>query len=521
MITTKLKSLIHILGRVLDFYDRNGVAITISTIWRRLFHTKKKHFSFLLRKFPQKLRAVAHPYIRSKRSRVAVLDSMAKVILNQLLAKLGMQGDATSVLALLRSSFGEDMYYQALDNLFTYEQFVTGHLQLTIYPVLQISQLPVITGAQKRRNILFVTAHFPSPYHGGGARVLNFIKSLSKKNNVYLATCFIQAEEKDVLCLVEPYCHSILKIPHSEYGDNRAQIRAWLNGAKMDIVHYEWPRSLENFDRDFGCIQIYTYHEAVSLRLLMDIKNLEPLSLPWLEKLSDMINALRVELVDSSWVDARIVATTKDAEFLSSIYPHQEYSVLNHGVTFDEFHLPDIEPEPATLTFVGNFRHYPNADAMRYFFREIWDDILKDVPGTKIYLVGSGFPREIIRSSDTKKIIVTGRVPDIRPYIQKASVCIAPLITGAGMRGKVIDYAALHRPFVATSIATTDLVFKDGVDYCCADDPKDFSQKVVMLLKNRRLAQSMATSAYQTARMNYDTHQLTNYLTRLYSHLEN
>jgi len=520
MAIRKFKSFTYFLGRVLDFYNRNGPAITISTIRQRLFHIQKKHLKLLLKKFPQKLQSVARLPLRSKKSKLAALDLIAQDTLHQLMTKLGIQVDALDLLALIRLSLGEDRYFHVLDDLFTYEQFLAISPKTTNYPVLQTSLLPTKNNTHKRRDILFITAHFPNPYHGGGGRVLNFIKGLSKDNNVYLSTCFIQAEDKDVFHLVEPYCRSIFKIPHFEYGDNRDQILSWLDGKKMDIVHYEWPRSLENFCRDFGKIHIYTYMEAVSLRLLMDIEFLEPLSLPWLEKVSDLVYALRVELADSSQLDARIAVTKKDAEFLRKLFPYQEYSVLNHGVTFDEFYLPDVEPEPNTLTFVGNFRHYPNADAMRYFFDEIWNEILREISGVRIYLVGSGFPKEIIRSIDSTNVIVTGRVPDIRPYIQKASVCIAPLITGAGMRGKVIDYAALNRPFVATSIATEDLVFKDGVDYFCADSPNEFSQKILTLLRNRHLAQIMAASAHRTARMNYDTYHLTSYLLCLYNHLE-
>jgi glycosyltransferase involved in cell wall biosynthesis len=122
--------------------------------------------------------------------------------------------------------------------------------------------------------------------------------------------------------------------------------------------------------------------------------------------------------------------------------------------------------------------------------------------------------------ADGKRIIVTGNVPDVRPYIQRASVCIAPLLKGAGLRGKVIEYAALRRPFVATSIATTDLVFKDGADYLCADTAAEFIQKAAALLKDSKMAKEMAANAFETAQQNYDTRRLANFLCRLYQYLE-
>jgi glycosyltransferase involved in cell wall biosynthesis len=156
---------------------------------------------------------------------------------------------------------------------------------------------------------------------------------------------------------------------------------------------------------------------------------------------------------------------------------------------------------------------------MNYFFNEIWGNIWKAVTDVRIYLVGPNPPKEFFRLANSENIIITGGVPDVRPYIQKATVCIAPLITGAGLRGKVIEYAALKRTFVATSIAMTDLAYKDGSDYMKADTASVFSQKVISLLEDDKLRQKMTISAYKTTQKNYDTRRLVNFLYRLYDHL--
>ena len=288
----------------------------------------------------------------------------------------------------------------------------------------------------------------------------------------------------------------------------------------MDVVHYEWPRSIENYHKDFGRLHIFTYMEAVSLRLLIDMERTELFSTPWVEKLAELISALRLELVDTAALNARIAVTTKDGDFFREIYPYQLYAVLNHGITFDSFVLNDIEPEDHTLIFVGNFQHYPNAEALEFFFEKIWVNIRKEIPDVRIYVVGTNPTEDLLRRSDGEHIIVTDTVADVRPYIQKASICIAPLISGAGLRGKVIEYAALHRPFVATSIASTDLVFKDGVDYFCADTALEFSDKIITLLKDPQLARKMADTAYVTASQNYDNKRLTGFLLSLYEYLE-
>jgi len=504
-----------------SFYARNGFFYTLLEIQYRFKNlTKKRHSRrSLLNKFPRRFNLSQNLHRTASRW-VDMVDAAAEEILQGLLPQLGIKEDSHQVLSALKRLLGRDAYYQALEECFTLEHFKTSSSSNVLYPLLQASELPELTYPLRRRRILFITSLFPSPYHGGGKRVLNFIKYLSEANEVYLATSFFPQEDGDVFHLVQPYCQAVLKIPRQRFGGNQAEILKWLGGKHMDVVHYEWPRSLENFDHAYGACQIFTYMEAVSLRLLMDLEQIEPFTRQWAGKFSELLSALRLEVVDSALLQLRIAVTTKDGIFFRDIYPYQSYAVLNHGVTFEEFILPDTEPEPDTLVFVGNYDHYPNVDAVTYFFNEVWADICREVPHIRIYLVGANPTKEILSLADGKQVIVTGGVQDVRPYIQKASVCIAPLLKGAGLRGKVIEYAALRRPFVATSIAATDLVFKDGVDYLRADTASEFSQKVVSLLGNKSRAREMAAIAFETARQNYDTRRLVNFLYRIYQHLE-
>jgi GT2 family glycosyltransferase/glycosyltransferase involved in cell wall biosynthesis len=449
------------------------------------------------------------------------IDFAAQIALQAFLDRLNIPLQSKGVLSALKTDLAENRYSQMLEDLFTVDQFLSApHTDSTTYPLIQTSTLPEITEKSKRRRILFITSQFPNPYHGGGNRVLNFIKILSQNNDIYLSTCFVPEEDASELKEIERYCHSIQTIDHTQYGGNQVAIRAWLNDTQIDIVHYEWPRALENYDPSFGKIQIFTYMEAVSLRLQMDLEKIQPLSTPWLETLAELSYALCLEIAVAAQLTARIAVTTKDADYFKELYPYQAYSILNHGVIFDEFSLPDVESEPHTLVFVGNYKHYPNADAMEFFFNEIWPGVRKAIPDVRIYVVGPNPHERITRFADDQHVIITGGVSDIRSYIQKASIGIAPLISGAGLRGKVIDYAALHRTFVATSIAVTDMAFMDGIDFYCADTAQEFTQKIIDLLQADQLRSQMSASAFNTAQQNYDFYHLTDFLVRLYEHLE-
>lgn len=448
------------------------------------------------------------------------INSATKAALQRVLSKLKFEVTAEDVFFALIRKIGPEHTRILLNRAQTLDNYFAMQTNLKFKEIVHASSLPTISNSSKRLKILFITAEFPSPHHGGGNRVLNFIKALSVTNDIYLCTAFTREEHEHSLSLLDKHCIKILKLPFDNFEKKQSQIHKWLGDTQIDIVHYEWPRSLENYDSSLGKFQIFTYMEAVGLRLLMDMERLQPLSDAWLVKLEQLIAALDTEIVKAAKLDMRIAVTLKDALFFQELCPSQEYTVLNHGLSFAEFTLPDIQPEPNTLTFVGNYLHYPNSEAMDFFFNEVWDDICDAVPDIKIYIVGTNPTQAMIQKADGRKIIVTNTVEDVRLYIQKASICIAPLITGAGLRGKVIEYAALRRTFVATSIATTDLVFRDGIDYLCADTALEFSKKIIRLLKEQNLASKMSASVYEIAKQNYDTEKLTGFLLSAYDYLQ-
>lgn len=362
-----------------------------------------------------------------------------------------------------------------------------------------------LKNSKTRKRILFVCGEFPDPVHGGGGRVADFIKALSVDHDVYVAAWYDRRRDHEAFVELAPYCKCLHGLSFEDLEAGCVdQLLNVIGQEPVDIVHYEWPRSLNSFDRRLGHHHIYTHMEVVSCSLWMDLCRMEPLSSDWLQRLAQLMATLQVEALDAGQVDAQLVVTAKDGKFLSRFVGGKSYYVVNHGINRDEFDLPEQPSDPNTLVFTGNFIHYPNVDAMHYFMREIRPIILKSIPDFHMWMVGIHPPAELKRYHDGQGVFVTGRVPDVRPYIQKATVCVAPLISGAGLRTKVVQYAALRRPSVVTPIAAEDLGFEDGREVCIADQPDAFAARVVELLQNPALAGDIADRARKRAMECYD-----------------
>jgi glycosyltransferase involved in cell wall biosynthesis len=153
-----------------------------------------------------------------------------------------------------------------------------------------------------------------------------------------------------------------------------------------------------------------------------------------------------------------------------------------HGVDFAYF-APDtsVEKEPNTLILTGNMNYHPNVDAVLYFYREILPLVRAQVPDVRLYLVGADPSPEIQALVRDPSVQVTGRVPDLRVYMNRVQVAIDPLRVGAGLQNKVLEGMSMGLPMVITSVANEGIQAIDGENVLIADSPGDFAGRILSL----------------------------------------
>ncbi|MDQ4035939.1 MAG: glycosyltransferase, partial [Chloroflexota bacterium] len=173
-----------------------------------------------------------------------------------------------------------------------------------------------------------------------------------------------------------------------------------------------------------------------------------------------------------------------DADRLRSLAPKARVEVVPNGVDADRFSPHrDLKPSPSTLVFVGAMSYPPNVAAMRYFTNEVLPIVRRARPDTRLTIVGRD-PAPDVRAMASASVQVTGEVEDVRPYLAAASVFVAPMVSGSGIKNKVLEAMAMARPVVVTSLAVEGLPVHNGQNALVADGAAPLAAAIIRLLGN-------------------------------------
>lgn len=199
--------------------------------------------------------------------------------------------------------------------------------------------------------------------------------------------------------------------------------------------------------------------------------------------------------------DQVVAVSEADAVALRRLVPRLHVAVVPNGVDLTFLHpgvvpsLPGIAPH--ALVFTGKMDYRPNVDAVLWFADHVLPLILQQVPDAHFYVVGQQPHERLARLAGQPAITLTGRVPDVRPYIAAAAVYVVPLRIGGGTRLKVLEAMAMARPIVSTRLGCDGFAFTDGQEVVFADDPPAFAAAVVALLHDSPRAEALGARARQ------------------------
>jgi sugar transferase (PEP-CTERM/EpsH1 system associated) len=183
-----------------------------------------------------------------------------------------------------------------------------------------------------------------------------------------------------------------------------------------------------------------------------------------------------------------LLASDYEAETFRGIAPASAFKTLGwtNGVDLEKFSpagfANPFRSGERAIVMTGRMDYRPNHEGAVWFAREVFPRVAQMVPGASVYFVGAE-PPPSLKAVEGRGISVTGRVADVRPYLQFAEAVIAPLHIARGVQNKVLEAMAMAKPVVATRDATRSLGVEAGTHLWVANEPEEFALALVEALQ--------------------------------------
>jgi glycosyltransferase involved in cell wall biosynthesis len=278
----------------------------------------------------------------------------------------------------------------------------------------------------------------------------------------------------------------------------KRHVSEWLQARRFDVAICDFLAASLNFPRQSATPTVLFQHNVES-SLWQRQAQYDPNLVKRMVFKLEAAKMTRYENQTVARFDHVIAVSEVDKALMSAMTDPARISVVPTGVDVEQYQQaagPSVT-EPRVL-FLGSMDWEANIDGVDYFCREIWPQIKTAVPDAKFSIVGRNPPPRIQRLA-SEDIEVTGWVASTIEPLRAAAAFVVPLRIGGGTRLKIYEAMAMRKAVVSTSIGAEGLDVKHGRDILLADEPADFAQQVIELLRNHSFRVAFEQAASETA----------------------
>jgi polysaccharide biosynthesis protein PslH len=365
--------------------------------------------------------------------------------------------------------------------------------------------------------ILYLCHRFPfPPDRGGKIRPFNMIKHLAQQHEVHVCSLARSRGEAEEGMGLREYCahtecamvtepcqtlRMIMRLPTSTPSsmgyfysrDLHGRIRALHAQHRYDLIFVHCSSMAQYVAAIHDAAKVLDFGDMDSQKWL-DYANYKPFPLSigyWLE-------GKKLELEERRLAYQFDVCTaTTHAELctLNQLAPGIISDWFPNGVDHQFFSPDGRVYDPDLISFIGRMDYYPNQECMIRFCSEVLPRIQAEQPSAKLYIVGADPSLAIRRLGELTGVIVTGSVADVRPYVRRSAVMVAPLTIARGTQNKILEAMALGVPVVTSTLAADGVDAVKGEHLLVADDAASCAQAILKMMQNRSERQRLSEAA--------------------------
>ena len=385
-------------------------------------------------------------------------------------------------------------------------------------------------------NLLYLVHRLPYPPNKGDkVRSYHLLKHLAARHRVFLGTFVDDPQDECHLATLAPLCADIHAVRLNPRTAKLASLAGLLNGKALTLEYYQ-DASLSRWVSKIAATQTIDAAVVFSSSMAQYVDALP--DVPMLVDFVDVDSAKWAEYAGAhrwplSWLYRRegerllayeravaararrsFFVTDNETALFRGLAPECSAMVesMNNGVDAAYF-TPDpsqASPFPAgviPLVFTGAMDYWPNIDAVTWFVQDVLPAIRSAWPQLQFFVVGRS-PTPAVQALACDGVVVTGTVPDVRPYLQHAAAVVAPLRLARGIQNKILEAMAMARPVVASQTCVDSIDAEGGTELLAATDASDYAAHVGALLRSRDLADDIGRAGRQRVlkRYSWDAH---------------
>lgn len=388
----------------------------------------------------------------------------------------------------------------------------------------------------ERLSVLFVSPYpICPPIHGGGVFMYQTALELSRLSELHLLILLDHPWQRDPHQELETQVASAEYLVRTEAREK--QFGSILPHAVSEFAsqELEWRMHREMFLREIDVVQLeYTalsqyggdYRRLGCMLFEHDIYfqsiargSANPRGMLEKAKVAyEYLRALRYELRVLPRFDRVQVCSAENGNYLLSFLPGLRGTIDDNraGIATSRYEFEPSGREPETMLFLGSFRHLPNQEGLNWFTQKVLPAVLEHKPQARLVIVGSEPPPRHSLPAMPDNIELRGFVEDVREPLGRYSIFVCPILSGSGMRVKLLEAFAAGIPVVSTPLGAEGLAAKDGEICALAEEPGEFARKIVELFDNPEQARKLACRAREQVVATRDMRVLTERLVESY-----
>lgn len=367
----------------------------------------------------------------------------------------------------------------------------------------------------ERLNVLFLSPYaICPPIHGGGVFMYETVKQLGQISNLHVLAMVDSHKERQAHAALVPYTQSIEFVVRSQAQPKGIGAVTPFAVREFFDAETEWLLHRLMFLKEIDVVQVeYTnmgqyagpYRQIVWALFEHDVyfqsigRTMRGFAaLGQVKAFTEYLRALRYELRMLPLMDEIQTCTAENTNYLLSFLPELRDRIHHHlraGIDTSGYEYHTQARQPKTMLFLGSFRHIPNKEALNWFLREVMPKVLEREPEAKLIVIGAEPPAAHTVPTFGGAVELIGFVENIRQPLSDYAVFVCPILSGSGVRVKLLEAFASGIPTVSTRIGAEGLGEEDG-RYCrLSDDPAGFAARIVELFQDPTGAAEMASRA--------------------------